>query len=94
MYESPYGTRRVCFACETAFFDLKKEQVICPKCGQDQSKKPKLIYATSKSKTIEVAKIDLSPMDDANDDLAGELESESYEQLAEAGNMDPDEEAY
>ena len=43
MYESPFGRRWVCFECDTAFFDLKKEKAICPKCSADQANNPNLI---------------------------------------------------
>lgn len=30
------GTKHVCFKCSTKFYDLKKPDPICPKCGADQ----------------------------------------------------------
>jgi uncharacterized protein (TIGR02300 family) len=30
------GTKHVCFKCNTKFYDLKKPDPICPKCGADQ----------------------------------------------------------
>jgi len=34
------GTKHTCFKCEAKFYDLKKPQVICPKCGADQRGAP------------------------------------------------------
>ena len=34
------GTKRVCFKCGAKFYDLKKPQVVCPKCGTDQRDAP------------------------------------------------------
>ena len=30
------GTKFVCFKCGTKFYDLKKPDPVCPKCGTDQ----------------------------------------------------------
>ena len=30
------GTKHVCFKCAAKFYDLKKPDPICPKCGTDQ----------------------------------------------------------
>jgi len=30
------GTKHSCFKCGAKFYDLKKPQPICPKCGADQ----------------------------------------------------------
>jgi uncharacterized protein (TIGR02300 family) len=30
------GTKRVCVACSTRFYDLAKSPAICPKCGTEQ----------------------------------------------------------
>jgi hypothetical protein len=31
-----FGTKYVCFKCGTKFYDLKKPDPICPRCGADQ----------------------------------------------------------
>jgi hypothetical protein len=31
-----FGTKYLCFKCNTKFYDLKKPDPICPKCGADQ----------------------------------------------------------
>lgn len=36
-----YGERYTCFQCGTKFFDMKKPEPLCPKCGADQRKAPK-----------------------------------------------------
>ncbi|MBZ4331280.1 TIGR02300 family protein [Corallococcus interemptor] len=30
------GTKHTCFKCGTKFYDMKKPDPICPKCGADQ----------------------------------------------------------
>lgn len=34
------GTKHVCFKCGTRFYDLKKPEPVCPKCGADQRQSP------------------------------------------------------
>lgn len=34
------GTKYVCFKCGARFYDLKKPEPLCPKCGADQRKSP------------------------------------------------------
>jgi uncharacterized protein (TIGR02300 family) len=34
------GTKHLCFKCSTKFYDLKKPDPVCPKCGADQRESP------------------------------------------------------
>jgi len=34
------GTKHTCFKCGAKFYDLKKPNAICPKCGADQRDMP------------------------------------------------------
>jgi len=34
------GNKHVCFKCSTKFYDFKKAEPICPKCGADQRQAP------------------------------------------------------
>lgn len=34
------GTKHTCFKCQTRFYDLRKPEPICPKCGADQRQSP------------------------------------------------------
>jgi uncharacterized protein (TIGR02300 family) len=36
------GLKYVCFKCGTKFYDLKKPDPVCPKCGADQRESPAL----------------------------------------------------
>jgi len=36
------GAKYTCFKCGTRFYDLKKPEPICPKCGADQRESPAL----------------------------------------------------
>jgi len=34
------GAKHVCFKCGTKFYDLRKPEAVCPKCGADQKDSP------------------------------------------------------
>jgi len=36
MAKPELGTKRVCVACNTRFYDLGKSPAVCPKCGTEQ----------------------------------------------------------
>lgn len=36
------GTKFVCYKCQTKFYDMKKPDPLCPKCGADQRESPAL----------------------------------------------------
>jgi hypothetical protein len=40
MDETSLGKRYVCFKCGCKFYDLKKAEPICPKCGANQNEAP------------------------------------------------------
>jgi len=40
MDENSLGERHVCFKCGCKFYDLKKGEPICPKCGANQKEAP------------------------------------------------------
>lgn len=40
MAKSEWGTKRICMSCGDPFYDLKKKNVACPKCGASFNPKP------------------------------------------------------
>jgi len=43
MAKPELGSKRVCVACSTRFYDLNKQPVICPKCNTEQpTEQPRL----------------------------------------------------
>lgn len=34
------GSKFICFKCNTKFYDMKKPEAVCPKCGTDQRDSP------------------------------------------------------
>ena len=71
------GAKHICFKCGTKFYDLKKPEPICPKCGADQRESPALKPPTPSErrprarppepKTEEV-EVDLEEDDDLDED--------------------------
>jgi uncharacterized protein (TIGR02300 family) len=41
------GNKFTCFKCGTKFYDLRKAEPICPKCGADQRESPALKAPTA-----------------------------------------------
>jgi len=68
-----YGTRYACYQCGAAFFDLNREKALCPRCGADQTERPKIedrltTRATKKEAPISKLDDDLDSIDDDDDD--------------------------
>jgi len=34
------GSKHICFKCGTKFYDMRKPEAVCPKCGADQKDSP------------------------------------------------------
>jgi hypothetical protein len=76
------GTKHVCFKCGTRFYDLKKPEPLCPKCGADQRQSPAVKAPAEKrsrparapapepeAEVVETeAEDDVEPDDDADED--------------------------
>ncbi|MEW5743101.1 MAG: TIGR02300 family protein [Myxococcota bacterium] len=75
------GTKHVCFKCSTKFYDLKKPDPICPKCGADQREATASRPTERKSRLSAVPKI-IAPVEPA-ELPADEEEAEEIEEDAE-----------
>ena len=84
MSRSKLGKRHRCFQCSCAFFDLGKNDPICPRCGADQRKAPKTsVLSRSKSSP---KKIDSRTMADMNTDEDIDTDMDDFESV----DMDDD----
>lgn len=76
------GNKFTCFKCGAKFYDLKKPEPICPKCGADQRESPAL-RAPEKSerkRSRAAAVVPETPAEEeATDEEAGEEEDEADE---------------
>jgi uncharacterized protein (TIGR02300 family) len=79
------GTKRVCVACGTRFYDLTKSPAVCPKCGTEQpvdqprprrtggnvveDKRPKKVTPAPEDVDVEVEDVEEEDVLEAADDL-------------------------
>jgi uncharacterized protein (TIGR02300 family) len=86
------GTKHTCFKCETKFYDLRKNPVLCPKCGADQKDAPPqptspvVLHAARRAKRDEFADPDVFDRNREEEDVVSEPEDPA------AKRVDDDEE--
>ena len=83
------GHKFTCFKCETKFYDLKKPEPICPKCGADQRESPAL-KPTSKRAPREKPPVPVQP---EVEESASEEEEDADEADDEDVEDEPDDDA-
>jgi uncharacterized protein (TIGR02300 family) len=77
------GTKFICFKCGAKFYDLKKPDPVCPKCGTDQREQAAAKPAeTRRGRFAAVPKV-VEPVAEAPEPAApaaeGDEESEEFE---------------
>jgi uncharacterized protein (TIGR02300 family) len=83
------GTKHLCFKCGTKFYDLKKAEPICPKCGADQRQSPALKPAPAEKRSRPPAR-PAAPAPLLPDEA--ETETAELEEDAEADDADDEDE--
>jgi predicted nucleic acid-binding Zn-ribbon protein len=81
------GTKHLCFKCGTKFYDLRKPEPLCPKCGADQRQSPALKAPASEKRSRPAARPAAPPPPAEEPEAAAELEED-----AEPDDDDDDEE--
>jgi uncharacterized protein (TIGR02300 family) len=89
------GTKWTCFKCGTKFYDLKKPDPLCPKCGANPQDSPTLKATPAEKKRAAAREVVEEPVvaavpDEAPDDDA-EVEDEvppPEEDVAEEEDLD------
>lgn len=70
------GTKYVCFSCQTKFYDLGREEAVCPKCSADQKDSDANSAPVTRSRRVAIENFDdevakkavvISTDDDAED---------------------------
>ena len=71
------GNKFVCFKCSTKFYDMKKPDPVCPKCGADQRESPALKPASEgrRGRLAAVPKV-IEPIEPAEEPEAAEDEED------------------
>jgi uncharacterized protein (TIGR02300 family) len=88
------GTKYVCFKCSTKFYDMKKPDPLCPKCGADQRESPALKPPSEgrRGRLSSIPKV-IEPIEPEEPAEAEEEELAEFEdEEAEAAPADEDEE--
>lgn len=89
------GNKFVCFKCSTKFYDLKKPEPTCPKCGSDQRENPALKAPTEgrRGRLAAVPKV-IEPVaaesEESESVLEDEEDIEEFEEVEE-GDLPADE---
>ncbi len=63
MVKAKWGTKRICQECGTKFYDMRRAEIICPKCEagfQTAPRKPKRVRPVAKE-SVEEAKPAVKP---------------------------------
>lgn len=80
------GSKHLCFKCSTKFYDLKKPDPICPKCGADQRESPANRPAEPRRGRLSKAAA-IVPVPEPEEPAAAESEEE-IEDFEEEGGED------
>lgn len=85
---NPLGKKHVCYNCGTKFYDLNKEQIVCPKCKADQNSKP-----AQKQKSVRISNklSEFDVVDEEIPEVDEELEFEGEVGLDEEPILDEEE---
>lgn len=88
------GTKYVCYKCQTKFYDMKKPDPVCPKCGADQRESPALKpQPEGRRGRLAAAPKVIEPIEPEEPAAAGEEEEEELEGFEdEEAGAEPDEE--
>ncbi len=76
------GVKHTCWKCGTKFYDLKKPDPVCPKCGAD----PRAAPASKPAPAAERRRVREEPLEE----VAAEIEEADLEDEAEEA-VEPDE---
>ena len=73
------GTKHICFKCGTKFYDLKKAEPICPKCGADQRHGPasKPSPAAERRRAPPKAAVAAAPVEPEGDEPEADLDEDA-----------------
>ena len=82
------GTKHTCFKCGTKFYDMKKPEPICPKCGADQRQSP-AVKAPSEKRARPAAR---PPPPEPEAEVVADAEVEDDAEADEDDDEDDDDE--
>jgi uncharacterized protein (TIGR02300 family) len=80
------GTKHTCWKCSTKFYDLKKADPVCPKCGADPRAAPVAKSpaaekrARAKAAPVEAEAPELAEVEGELDEIVDEVEDEDADE--------------
>ena len=81
------GTKHACWKCSAKFYDLKKADPVCPKCGADPRQAPVVMPPTAaekkKAKAAAVADVETPELDEVEAELDEAVDDEAEEPAAD-----------
>ena len=91
MAKPEWGTKRICPSCGTRYYDLLREQVICPKCSTPYD--PEAFLKARRSRTVAPVERELAPVGDVDAEVedAEVVEDEEALPLAEGEEEEEEE---
>ncbi len=90
MAKPEWGTKRICPSCGTRYYDLLREQVICPKCSTPYD--PEAFLRARRSRPVAPVEKELAPVGDDVDLEAEDVEVADEEEAAVLVEGDEEEE--
>lgn len=95
MAKPELGTKRICVACATRFYDLTKTPAICPKCGTEQPVEQPRPRRTggNVAEDKRAKKLPAPGLDDADVEVEAVEEVEEEDVLEDASDLEDDADA-
>ena len=94
MAKPELGTKRICVACGTRFYDLTKSPAACPKCGTEQPvEQPRPRRAGGNVAEDRRPKKPVPVAEDAEVEVEGVEETEEEDVLEDASDLEDDADA-
>jgi uncharacterized protein (TIGR02300 family) len=99
MVKPEWGVKRICHSCGAPFYDLRKDPIVCPKCGATYD--PEAILKSRRTRTPVVEEKEAAPAildEDAETEAPEKEEAEEVEEeegdavAAEGGDAEEEEE--
>jgi uncharacterized protein (TIGR02300 family) len=79
MAAKDFGNKFICFKCNTKFYDLKKPDPVCPKCGADQREATATKSSEGRRSRLAAAPKIIEPVEPAEVPASGDGEEEELE---------------
>ena len=96
MSKPEWGTKRTCQSCGAHFYDLRKDTIVCPKCGTTYA--PEAVLKSRRGRVVEkltpvkpVVEPEPKPEEETeSEDIGAAEEEEVIEDTSELGEDDED----